>query len=168
MSDSPRQTDAERPGVTAALMMLFIRCLTERRNEGSACPATVSKLFQRLFNAENGEKKKEKHKVETACYPTQKLVFHRTLRAPTSVNTLLKLQQISLITVQKLPCVPSLFRAESLKLLLVLLFRFFSSPPPPQFANTPSTSAAWPARRHPASKPTSSPRKTQRCVQLEC
>lgn len=92
------ESGAERPGVTAALMMLFIRHLTERRNEGSDCPATVSKLFQRLFNAENGEKKR-KTQVETACYPTQKLVFHRTLRALTSANTLLKLQQISLITV---------------------------------------------------------------------
>lgn len=59
VSDSPRQTGAERPGVTAALMMLFIRRLTERRNEGSDCPATVSELFQRLFNAENGEEKKK-------------------------------------------------------------------------------------------------------------
>lgn len=47
-------------------------------------------------------------------------------------------------------------------------FALFSLSPPPQFASTPSTSAAWPARRRLASKPTSSPRKTPRCVQLEC
>lgn len=37
-----------------------------------------------------------------------------------------------------------------------------------QSASTRSMSAACRARRPPASKPTSSPRKTPRCVQLEC
>lgn len=61
------------------------------------------------------------------------------------------------------PCLPSF-----LFLLNPRTFVLFSLSPPPQFASTPSTSAAWPARRHLASKPTSSPRKTPRCVQLEC
>lgn len=61
------------------------------------------------------------------------------------------------------PYVPSVF-----SLLNPRTLPCFSLSPPRQFASTPSTSAAWPARRRLASKPTSSPRKTPRCVQLEC